>query len=132
MFPYVTCVCRKNKQCHMTSYDTARLHLIAPMIIWQTSNPIFDAAAFCKTKFGNVRKLLQKHRQAKRGQTTASTYSAPETGLRSTGCLVVEKLRPPPPLTSAQPPHIFCYLPELAHHVCLYMLYTLNPFLQGC
>ena len=38
-----------------TSYDVARLCLMAPMGLWQNSTPFFGAAALCTTKIDGYR-----------------------------------------------------------------------------
>ena len=52
-----------------TSYDVARLLLMAPIDPWRNSAPDFGAAAFCTTKIGDLR--------------TSSTLSSLTTWLRS-------------------------------------------------
>ena len=42
-----------------TSYDVARLRLMAPMGLWRNSTPIFGAAALCTTKIDGFRASLQ-------------------------------------------------------------------------
>ena len=51
-----------------TSYDVARLLLMAPIDPWRNSTPVFGAAAFCTTKNGDFR--------------TSSTLSSLTTWLR--------------------------------------------------
>ena len=41
-----------------TSYDVARLCLMAPMHLWQNSTPVFGAAALCTTRIDNSRAPL--------------------------------------------------------------------------
>ena len=47
-------------QRHMSSYDVARLHLIAPIDFWRNSIPFFGAVALCTMKIDDFRKQLQK------------------------------------------------------------------------
>ena len=46
----------------MSSYDLARLHLIAPIGFLENSTLSFSAAAICTTKIGNFRSQPQKQR----------------------------------------------------------------------
>ena len=56
--PFVCCENKlSNTALHRnSSYDLARLHLVAPMDFWRNSTPFFGAAAFCTTKNGDFRK----------------------------------------------------------------------------
>ena len=46
----------------MSSYDLARLHLMAPIGFLENSTLSFSAAAICTTKIGNFRSQPQKQR----------------------------------------------------------------------
>ena len=60
-----------------TSYDVARLLLMAPIDPWRNSTPVFGAAAFCTTKIGDFRAS-----SALSSLTTWSTYSSKRRPLR--------------------------------------------------
>ena len=55
---YVVFVCPKNWGLRQTSYDVARLLLMAPIEPWQNSTPIFGAVVFCTINIEDFRTPL--------------------------------------------------------------------------
>ena len=62
-----------------TSYDVARLLLMAPIDPWQNSTPVFGAVAFCTTNIEDFRTPLTST-----SSTISSTYSSQKRSLRWT------------------------------------------------